>query len=122
MMNNNKTMNNKTINKFDKINKVTDVWAVTGLIDAEGSFVVNILKDNTCTFGFQLTVSFELGMHVRDKNLLQTIRDAFSVGAVYFNKKDNTCKWKVSSLTKLNDTIIPFLKQYYLINTKRSNF
>ena len=50
-----------------KNTKKLNYWFITGLSDAESSFVVNIIKDNTRTTGYIIQVSFELGLNYKDK-------------------------------------------------------
>ncbi len=63
-----------------------------------------------------------MGLNSRDKNLLEIIKADLQVGEIYFNKSDNTYKWKVSNVEQLYSIIIPFLKTYYLVSQKRIDF
>jgi len=63
-----------------------------------------------------------MGLNYKDKILLEIIKANLQVGEIYFNKNDNTYKWKVSKLEQLYSIIIPFLKTYYLISQKRIDF
>jgi len=98
-------------------------WFITGLADAESSFIVNMIKDNTRTTGYNIQVSFELGLNKKkDKVLLENIKDTLCVGNIFFNISDNTYKFKVSSLDELTDIVIPHFRSYYLITQKRIDF
>lgn len=124
-------MINETINtnKKTNTNKMTNtniknmkLWTITGLIDAEGSFVVNITKDEARKLGYVVSVSLEMGMNYKDKSLLDNVRSTLGVGNIYYNQSDDTYKWKVSDIDTLSNVIIPHLQTYYLLTQKRTDF
>ena len=45
-------------------------WYITGLIDAEGSFIVTVTEDNSRNLGYNISISLEMGFNHNDKNLL----------------------------------------------------
>jgi LAGLIDADG endonuclease len=96
-------------------------WFVTGLADAESSFIINIIKDDSRTTGYNIQISFEIGM--KDKTLLENIKDTLGVGNVYFTNE--IYKFKVSSIDEIVNVIIPHFNEYGLItqhNEKRRTF
>ena len=97
-------------------------WLITGLIDAEGSFIVDISKDSKRKLGYIISVSLQMGLNYKDKILLEIIKTELGVGEIYFNKADNTYKWKVSNVEQLYSIVIPFLRTYYLVSQKRIDF
>jgi hypothetical protein len=99
-----------------------DCWFITGLADAESSFIVSIVRDNTRSIGYNIQVSFELGLNSKDKDLLEKIRNKFGAGNIFHNINDNTYKYKVSKINEINNIIIPHFKRYYLITQKRIDF
>ena len=102
--------------------KKLNYWFITGLVDAEGSFVVNIIKDNTRTTGYIIQVSFELGLNYKDKALLENIKYTLGVGNIFYNNNDKIYKFKVSNINELFNVIIPHFKKYYLITQKHIDF
>jgi hypothetical protein len=61
-----------------------DPWFVTGLIDAEGSFTVLIVKDSNRKLGWRIECKFQLGLHDRDYLLLLQVKDFFEgIGNIY---------------------------------------
>lgn len=102
--------------------KKLNYWFITGLADAEGSFVVNIIKDNTRTTGYIIQVSFELGLNYKDKALLENIKYTLGVGNIFYNNNDKIYKFKVSNINELFNVIIPHFKKYYLITQKHIDF
>jgi len=97
-------------------------WTITGLMDAEGSFGVNLLKDDTRKLGYIISVYLELSLNYKDKFLLESIKEKFGLGNIYHNSSDNTYKWKVSDVNKISDIIIPYFTKYYLLTQKRADF
>lgn len=87
--------------------KKLNLWFITGLADAESSFVVNIIKDNTRSTKYNTQVSFELNLNKKDKVLLENIKYTLGVGNIYYNSYDKTYKFKVSNINDLSGVIIP---------------
>jgi len=110
------------MNKQSMNNKKLPFWTITGLIDAEGSFLVNIASDKSRKLGYAISISLEMGMNYKDITLLKNIKYTLGLGNIYYNKNDLTYKWKVSSINELCDVIIPFLKQYYLVSQRRVDY
>jgi len=98
------------------------LWTITGLIDAEGSFGVVIIKDDSRSSGFALSIFLEMGLNFKDKDLLLRIKNTLGVGNIYYNKSDNTYKWKVSNVSDISNVIIPYLNKYPLVTQKRADF
>jgi hypothetical protein len=61
-------------------------------MDAEGSFGVNLLKDDTRKLGYIISVYLELSLNYKDKFLLESIKEKFGLGDIYHNSSDNTYK------------------------------
>ena len=97
-------------------------WTITGLIDAEGSFGVVIIKDDSRSSGFAISIFLEMGLNFKDKDLLLRIKNTLGVGNIYHNKNDNTFKWKVSNVSDISNVIIPYLNKYPLVTQKRADF
>jgi hypothetical protein len=97
-------------------------WFITGLVDAEGSFIINIIKDDSRRLGFLVLFQFEIALNEKDKALLEMLKEYFGVGNIFYNSKDDTFRLKVSNLDQLHDIIIPHFDEYYLLTKKRSDF
>jgi len=78
-------INNNNNNKLNS-------WAITGLMDAEGSFGVNIIADGSRKLGYIISAHVEMGLNFEDKALLEKIKATLGVGNIYYNSKDNTYK------------------------------
>lgn len=104
------------------INQKLNNWFIAGLMDAEGCFGLNIIKDNTRKLGYILTVYIELGMNFKDKALIYKIKETLESGNIYYNSNDKTYKWKVSNIDQINNRIIPHFNKYFLLTQKRADF
>lgn len=88
----------KKINKVKQIrfystnnqdmSKELNSWWVTGFADAEGSFTKSIFKSKTAAIGWTIEPCFIITLHLRDLELLNSIRNFFSVGSVSIVGKD----------------------------------
>ena len=57
--------------------KPLNPWFITGLFDAESSFVVVILKNSRYKTGWSITARVQLKMHEKDRNLINQIQEFF---------------------------------------------
>lgn len=96
-------------------------WYVTGLVDAEGCFYVTFQKHSECSTGWNVRAGFSIGMHTRDKALLEQIKLYFGVGEIFKHSK-NAYQYRVTSLKDLISVIIPHFIKYPLITQKWADF
>lgn len=94
-------------------------WWVTGFSDAEGSFNMSIFKSKTAAIGWTIEPCFIITLHERDLELLNSIKNFFSVGSVSIVGKD--ARFRVRSRSELK-VIITHFNKYPLQTTKALNF
>ena len=96
---------------------------ITGLFDAEGSFVVTILKNATYKTGWNVQARVQIKMHEKDRALIQSIQDFFG-GIGYVSKPNNRAmvEFRVSTLNDIINIIIPHFDNYPLITKKSSDY
>lgn len=94
-------------------------WFITGIFDAESSFVVTILKNPKYKTGWNVQARVQLKMREKDRALIQSIQDFFG-GIGYISKPNNrsTVEFRVSTLKDINNIIIPHFDNYPLITKK----
>lgn len=98
-------------------------WALTGLTDAEGTFVVKVSKSAKSRLGRRIEVSFEMELHKKDEAVLNQIRSYFgNIGSVRKRKTRNICVFKVTSLNAILTKIIPHFDEYPLITQKKGDY
>ena len=64
---------NKLFSTQSTSNKL-DPNYVTGFTDGEGCFYIGISPDNKSSSGFRIKLSFQIGLHEKDKELLNLIK------------------------------------------------
>lgn len=57
--------------------KSIDPWFVTGLIDAEGSFTVSVLKSSSTKTGWGVNARFKLTVYITDLDLMLNLQKFF---------------------------------------------
>lgn len=97
-------------------------WFISGFTDAEGSFMVSIVKNSKRSMGFVLTYSFIIGLNFRDKHILESIKASWGVGEIYNHPSDNTQRYKVSNKKDILNVVIPHFNKYPLVTQKYIDF
>ena len=95
-------------------------WFVSGFTDGEGCFMISITENQKLKHGFQVQFFFVIGLHHRDKALLEEILIYFAVGNI-IKEKSGILKYKVSSVKDLR-VIIDHFDKYPLITDKWSDY
>jgi len=95
-------------------------WFVTGFADGESSFCISIYKSDSIKIGWRIQASFQIGLHIKDQNLLESIKLFFGVGNIYIHGKDSII-YQVGSLKDL-EIIIAHFDKYPLQTQKRADF
>lgn len=93
---------------------------VTGFTDAEGSFILSISPNSRHSNGYRVKLFFQIGLHSKDKALLEKIQCTLGVGAI--NKHSSkSISLRVQSFKEL-EVIINHFNKYPLITQKGSDF
>jgi hypothetical protein len=88
-------------------------------VDAEGCFSIRVRK-TTQTRGWQVELTFSIGLHLRDLSILQEIQAYLGgIGRISAGKN---CGFYVSSIKDLTTVIIPHFVKYPLISRKQGDF
>jgi len=98
-----------------------DPWFITGFSDAEGCFTTTVTKDNKSKTGWAVKLSFQIGLHEKDRALLEKIQ-------IFFNGIGNISKhgsamvhYRVESVKDLAK-IIEHFENYPLLTQKWGDF
>lgn len=98
-------------------------WFITGLFDAESSFVVTILKNSRYKTGWNVQARVQIKMYEKDRALIKAVQDYFGgIGYVSKPNKASTVEFRVSTLKYLVDVILPHFDKYPLISKKRTDY
>ena len=96
-----------------------DPWYITGIFDAESSFVVIILKNPRYKTGWNVQARTQIKMHERDRDLILKIQEYFGgIGYVSNPNKNSTMEFRVSTVKDLTNVIIPHFTNYPLLTKK----
>lgn len=97
-------------------------WFVTGFVDAEGCFLVSIVKNDELRTGWEVIARFKIGLHTKDYLLLEQIKTYFGVGAVTFDVKNNSCVFEVTNLEGIIYNILAHFYKHPLISKKLADY
>lgn len=95
-------------------------WFITGFVDAEGCFLISVLKNKELKTKWGVRASFKINLHKKDKALLEQIKSVFGVGKIY-TAGPNNYSYEVHTIKEL-EVIIAHFDKYPLISNKSSDF
>jgi len=79
--------------KEEDMKVLSPEW-VRGFIEGDGCFSIGVSARNTIKIGYQVSVSFSVGLHIRDLNILHSLKAFFNEnGYVVKNSKDGTMEF-----------------------------
>lgn len=102
-------------------NKLNPYW-VTGFTDGEGCFYVRLAKSKHHKIGWWVQACFQIGLHIRDKDLLLQIKSFFNETGSIYNMNNKAIIFQVRNLSDITKVIIPHFNKYPLITQKQSHF
>jgi len=93
-----------------------DPWWIVGFVDGEGCFSVAIHRNETNARrngGWQLTPTFHLYQHEKERQLLARVAGFFGCGHIYSKGSESkVLTYTVSRLEDLASSIVPFFEEY----------
>ena len=110
---------------------IPDPHWLTGFVDGDGCFYVNIKKTKLrparagTVSGFQVIVSFYIYQHVRDELLLTKLLDYLKCGRIDkapSTKPQGIVRFTVLKLSDIIENIIPFFQSYSLQGIKYRDY
>jgi hypothetical protein len=91
---------------------------VTGFIDGEGTFFVDLLKNKTMALGIQVQLQFSITQHIRDADLMRSLVDFFGAGIVVPDGPTKV-QYRIRRFADLEQSLFPLLDEYPLMTQKR---
>ena len=104
------------VNSFILINPH---W-VTGFFDAECSFTCNIVKSNKYRAGWFVQLSFSIGLHKKDKAIMEQIKSYLGAGKIT-EQGHEAVRLRIDSIQEFS-FLINHLEKYPLITQKRVDY
>lgn len=96
---------------------------VTGLIDAEGCFIISVRQDSKNKSKWVVQASLEIRMSSKDLSLLVQVQRAFKdIGYFSHKAKTNTVSYTITKLGDLVDIVIPHFNIYPLRSAKSIDY
>ena len=111
----------KVVLRYSLENFQLDPWWVTGFVDGEGCFHVSITKNPKLKVGWDVKLTFSLGLHERDKSVIKEIMKFLKVGSINFEHGLKTIQYRVLSIKELK-VILEHLDKYPLRTQKQSDY
>lgn len=96
------------------------MW-VTGLTDAEGSFIISIYKRKE-TNKWQINPSFQLWLETKDLSILEGLKDFFGVGILNTRENKGVTSFSVTKINDLMNVVIPHFSNFPLQTQKKVDF
>lgn len=102
-------------------------WWIVGFVDGEGTFAVNLFRNNTSKLGWQCFPEFVITQSYKSIDSLLSVKEFFACGQIYINKRydnhrEDLVKYCVRSRIDLTQKIIPFFDNYHLRTSKSDDF
>ncbi len=97
-------------------------WFISGIYDAEGSFVIIVRKDANFRLGWKIEAVFRIGLHKKDLALLKQIQVYFGGIVSIVKQGEDIYAYRVSSLKQILTHILPHFDKYLLITNKRGDY
>ena len=107
------------INKLEAKTNL-DPWFITGLVDAEGSFMLGFFKSDTYRMGYQIQAIFKIVSRCEDLDLLSQVQKFFGLGKIT-KHGETSSQYTVKSLKDL-ETIIAHFDNYPLLGQKWADY
>jgi len=112
------TKSNTLTNKVTNYKSNLHPLFVTGLVDAEGSFTVSVLKSSLTKTGWGVNARFKITTHITDLDLMLNLKKFFGedIGKLVIFK--DTCTYRVDKLKDILDVVITHFDKYPLVTQK----
>ena len=112
----------RNVNTISLKAQALDSSFITGLIDAEGSFVVTILKNTRYRLGWVIQARFQFKLHEKDRDLVLAIQDFYNnIGYISNINKRNSVEFRVTNIKDLY-VILSHLESSRLLTNKCADF
>jgi hypothetical protein len=100
---------------------------VSGFIDGEGCFCVNINRCSATRLGWQVRPEFVVTQGARSVGALETLEEFFGCGAIYRNTRhdnhrEDVYRWCVRRRDDLVQRVVPFVQKVPLRTSKSHDY
>jgi LAGLIDADG endonuclease len=102
---------------------------IAGFSSGDGSFGIKISSSITTKIGKRIQLRFEIGLNIREKELIKAIAIYFKLGNYKEDDKmsyiyyiNNSVNFQVTKYSNIHDIIIPFFNKYLIQGQKSLDF
>lgn len=111
---------NRSYNNFNgNTNCSINPWFISGFCDTESSFYIILYKSANVKLGWAITARFEIHLHLKDKKILEKIKNYFG-GVGNILTKEKSVSFIISNMEL--SVLIEHFNKYPLITKKRADF
>ena len=103
----------------NKLEVTNLAWFFCGLVDGEGCFIISITKSAKNKVGWSVKLVFKLGLHKKEKALLEKLQSYLCVGNI--SSSGNCLHYRVESIKDL-PIVIKFFDKHSLITKKHADY
>ena len=93
---------------------------IAGFVSGDGSFFIHIGKDSKYKTGYRVDPSFTIGLHVRDKAILELLAKQLNCGSI--SASAEVAQYSVRKLSSITEVIIPLFNSYLVQGVKSLDF
>lgn len=101
-----------------------NIWKegwITGLVDGEGSFCIEVQRYGKMKYGICLRPNFAIGLHYKDKKTIEALLNYFGIGNIVKRSIDGHFSYQVSSVKDCLK-IAEFFDKNKLLTTKNKDY
>jgi len=112
--------------KFNKVKmnipNIIDYNWICGFFTAEACFFINIYKAKKLKTGYGITLQIIIGQHIRDKLLLNNIKNTLGCGTISERINKNMMILTISKFADIFKKVIPLINEYKIEGIKSLDF
>jgi LAGLIDADG endonuclease len=106
---------------FSREVKKLNPWFITGFADAESNFTCSIVSESRSKLKWEVSLSFNISLHIKDIKLLEDIKYTLGVGKIRKHTTRNIVHYVVENKEELI-IIINHFEKYPLVTSKKSEY
>lgn len=96
-------------------NTESSKWFISGFVDGEGSFCLNIKNRINVKYGFRIEPAFYVYQHEKNKWFLEEIMKVFGCGSIHRKTSPySVYTYQISGINPCYERVIPFFETYPL--------
>lgn len=95
---------------------------ISGFVDGEGCFSINVHSDKSYLLGSRVKLNFSISQHRNNVQQLGLIQQHFLCGGVHKGGRPDLMRYQVGSTADIINVIIPFFDTYPLKGIKAQDY